>query len=124
MENPDNLERIEVLVIEDSGLIAMEIEAALRDVGIDAVRVDSVAAALDAVASRKFDCALLNFQLSDGTCAPVVSALAARDCPFAIVSGMESQHIEDAIGKYPFFRKPVEARQLADWVRQIVGLPG
>lgn len=104
-----------ILLVEDSLLVAMEVEAALIDAGFDvtvaANRVDGLAV----LESGNFSCAILDFDLGDGDCTPIAMALHQRDCPVAIVSGYATEAISPRLLGFAQFHKPILAKALADW---------
>ncbi len=77
-----------VLVVEDSAIIAMDVEEMLGAMGVSNITVAaSCAAALDALDNATPQFALLDFKLGDGTSEPVATALSQRSIPFWFVTG-------------------------------------
>jgi light-regulated signal transduction histidine kinase (bacteriophytochrome) len=96
----DPLRGKSVLLVEDSMIIAMDAEEALRHAGAArVVTAASVPRALAAVAMGGIDFALLDLNLGSETSMGVADALAARNIPFAFATG----YGEDAnlSGRYP-----------------------
>ena len=111
----------QVLVLEDSVLVAMAIEAALEDRGFEAIVVGSLAAAEDRLNGRVPAAALLDLQLPDGTSLALARSLDARGCRVALCSGADSGVVPEGHGFARRFRKPVAAETLAAWVAEVCG---
>jgi DNA-binding NtrC family response regulator len=80
---------MDVLVVEDEFLIAMDLADMLRKLGAANVRTEfGVADAVAALDGPQLpDCATLDFRLGAATAAPVADALLARRIPFIFVTG-------------------------------------
>ncbi|SNS87646.1 Bacteriophytochrome (light-regulated signal transduction histidine kinase) [Sphingomonas laterariae] len=86
--NPQPLKGQCVLLVEDSMIIALDGEDALRDLGADLViTASTVANAKRAIDEHQFDFALLDFNLGAETSAPVAALLAERGIRFAFATG-------------------------------------
>ena len=109
----------QVLVLEDSILVAMAIEAALEDRGFEAIVVGSLAAAEERLRNARPVAALLDLQLPDGTSLALARALDERGCRVALCSGADSGVVPDGHGFAARFRKPVAAEALAAWVAEV-----
>jgi DNA-binding NtrC family response regulator len=109
-----------VLVLEDSGIIALDIEAALRDAGFHVTVAASVAEARAHMETHKFRCGLLDFRLGDGDCTEIALALDRDGCAVATVSGFAPEAIDPALARFPLFAKPVEAAHLAAWACDVI----
>jgi DNA-binding response OmpR family regulator len=114
----------QVLVLEDSILVAMAIEAALEDRGFEAIVVGSLAAAEERLKGGVPLAALLDLQLPDGNSLALARSLDARGCPVARCSGADSGVVPDGHGFARRFRKPIAAEALAAWVADIAGRDG
>ncbi|HUQ13149.1 MAG TPA: response regulator [Novosphingobium sp.] len=112
-----------VLVLEDSVLVAMALEAALVDRGFDVIVAGSLAAANERVGRVDLAAALLDLQLPDGSSVDLARSLHARGCPVAICSGVDSNQGADALPFARKFLKPVGAETLAAWVCEVTGGP-
>lgn len=110
-----------VLVLEDSVLVAMALEAALDDRGFDVIVAGSLAAANDRVGKVDLAAALLDLQLPDGSSVDLARALHARGCPVAICSGVDSEAGADELPFARKFLKPIGADVLAEWVSEVAG---
>lgn len=109
-----------VLVVEDSVLVAMAIEAVLLDRGYDVIVAGSLAAATDRLQRGAIAAALLDVHLPDGSTLELAHELVARDCPIAVCSGMDSQSVPHDYPETTRFEKPVEPERLADWVDRVL----
>lgn len=109
-----SLEGLKVLVVEDQALIAMDLEAVLREFGCVVVNlVPSAAGALACLRVQRPDAVLLDVNLSDGSAAPVAEALAAAGVPFAVLTGYEPDDIEaPALRAAPYLGKPYRCEGL------------
>lgn len=87
-----------ILVAEDEGLIALNLEMLLREAGADVRVVSTVGDAVAAVSSG-IDAALLDVSLADGDVFPAADVLAERALPMVFHSG----HAEEAdlLARYP-----------------------
>jgi CheY-like chemotaxis protein len=112
-----------VLVLEDSVLVAMAIEAALVDRGFAVVVAGSLAAAHDRLATTPVTAALLDLQLPDGNSLDFASELAAGGCAVAICSGVDMAPVPDGSPAVRTFLKPVSAEALASWVASVLAAP-
>ena len=106
----------QVLVVEESILVAMEIEEELTARGFAVQLAGSLRAADERVRNSIFAAALLDCHLPDGHVLEVALRLSERGCPVAIVSGSESNTLPEGFELFPRFQKPVPARTLAQWV--------
>lgn len=83
---PARLKR--VLIVEDQALIAMALEMALQDEGLDPVgTATDVAGALRLIETLVPDVAVLDFDLGQHNSVPVAEALTARGIPFVFATG-------------------------------------
>ena len=112
-----------VLVLEDSVLVAMAIEAALADRGLAVVAAGSVAAARDRLSRAPVAAALLDLQLPDGNSLELARELNAAGCPVAICSGLDGGAAADGLPATKHFLKPVDAEILAAWVADALASP-
>lgn len=108
-----------VLVLEDSVLVSMAIEAALAERGFETVLAGSLSAAKARLGGSQLLAALLDFQLPDGSSLELARELEDMGCPIAIVSGADGDAVP---ADFPFtkrFVKPVSAEDLAEWVASL-----
>ena len=82
------LSGLDILLVEDSLLIALDAESMLRNSGAASVEVAGDAgAALTYIASNTCSAAVLDINLGRGTSMPVADELAKRGIPFVFASG-------------------------------------
>ncbi len=98
----------DVLVVEDSLIIALDIEEMIKELGVASVRVESsVAGALGAITNRQPDFAIVDYNLGEETSAPVARKLSARGVSFVLATGQSNTlgGIED-LGALAILVKP------------------
>ncbi|MCW1381952.1 hypothetical protein OLX02_03870 [Novosphingobium sp. KCTC 2891] len=109
-----------VLVVEDSLLVAMEMEEELLAAGYRVDVAGSLAAADEAIQGRNYAAALLDFQLPDGLALDLALRLDGLGCVVALVTGALPEHLPPGCERFAFFDKPVPPQVLVDWVTQVV----
>jgi CheY-like chemotaxis protein len=78
----------DVLIVEDDMIIALDLEETIRHLGVKTPRTaGNVAEALELIAQRTPDFALLDIGLRGGTSLPVADRLASLEVPFAFLTG-------------------------------------
>jgi CheY-like chemotaxis protein len=107
--------RAVVLVLEDSVLVAMAIEDALNDRGLEVIVASTLAAAEQMVARNAPDLALLDLHLPDGLSLDLACRLRDAGCTVAITSALDSGAVPDSHRFAVQFRKPTSPDLLADW---------
>lgn len=101
-----------ILIVEDDGLIALDIETTLQAAG--AARVTSLATAEDALRSLEetsFDAAVLDLHLGRGGFSyEVAGRLKEKGVPFVLSSG--TAEVSDAFRDVPMVMKPFSSDEL------------
>jgi DNA-binding response OmpR family regulator len=101
-----------VLVVEDEWLIADEVCHQLLKAGYKVVGpVPSVHEALSLIDEDEVDAALLDYRLNDEDSCQIAEELAARDIPFAFLTGYDPKEIPYC-PKHPCLPKPFSAEIL------------
>ena len=115
-----SLDNLNILVVEDQALIAMDIEETLKSLGVREVRASSTASdALKLLAGFMPDAAVLDFNLGPETSEAVANDLRARGIPFVFATGYgDTVMIPAKFAKTPIVRKPVSATSLAAKIQQ------
>jgi CheY-like chemotaxis protein len=110
------LSALTILVLEDETMVAMLLEDMLGDLGCRVVGpVATVDAALAKLQERAVDAALLDVNLSYGQSGyPVAEALAARNIPFAFVTGYGAGTLHPEFRSRPTLQKPFHTSALVD----------
>jgi CheY-like chemotaxis protein len=102
-----------VLIVEDEMLVAMMIEDALTDLGLEvAGTAGTVEEALAAAKTDGFDCAILDVHLHGKDVYPVADALAARGVPFAFATGYGAGALVEKYRNRPSLPKPFTGQDL------------
>jgi light-regulated signal transduction histidine kinase (bacteriophytochrome)/CheY-like chemotaxis protein len=114
-----------VLLIEDSMLIALSAEDALRELGAAQVTVaPSAAAARQAMTAGRIDFAVLDFNLGNETSLPIAEELVGRGVPVVMATGYGTDLDLPAVLKdVPVVTKPYDLRTLAPKVTQAMRVP-
>jgi PAS domain S-box-containing protein len=110
---PADIVGLKVLVVEDAGLLALELEAALAEAGATVI---GPAASLDeafAMLDRNFDVVLLDSDLGGLSAAPLAAALTRRGEPFVLTAGHGEGVAEAFQASAATVRKPYNVRQVA-----------
>jgi CheY-like chemotaxis protein len=106
-----------ILVVEDDAVVAVDYHFQLQAVGAKETLQPTVRRALEYLAAHEVDAAIVDYQLPDGDCDPVLQQLARRHIPFVVVSGDTFGMREIPTGA-PVLSKPVRPaevyRSLAD----------
>ena len=103
-----------VLVVEDEIMILMNIEAALADLGCEAMSAAAtVDHALALVDAERFDLAILDVNLDGQTSYLVADALALRSIPFVFSTGYGRRGVEARFSDRPVLTKPYSDNELA-----------
>ena len=80
---PDGLQGMRVLVVEDEMLLALDLEDGLREVGCDVVGpAGCVGQAMHLARQERVDAAILDVNVAGETVFPVADILAERQVPF------------------------------------------
>jgi CheY-like chemotaxis protein len=97
----------DVLIVEDDPLLALDFEDRLLRLGVQSVRsAGTVATALDLIAGRAPDFALLDVGLFSEKSFAVAERLTALKIPFAFVTGYCEDQVPEAFADRPMLSKP------------------
>jgi len=109
-----------ILVVEDHGVIALEIEDAVRRNGGRVLGPAArVSEALALIETASCNAALLDIRLGNGeTVYPVADRLHAKGIPFAFVTGWDGD-FGDPYGDAPVLRKPFGVAELDSCLRML-----
>lgn len=104
-----------VLVLEDDALLAMDVEDYLNEQGFQVVGpFGRISQALEAVESRDLQGAILDLNLNGELSFPVIDALRARGVPLIICSGYaELPELKSKLSGLPLLAKPWSPQKLA-----------
>jgi light-regulated signal transduction histidine kinase (bacteriophytochrome) len=108
------LNGLEVLLVEDSMIIALDSEDALRALGAREVHVAAGVAQARRLIARGVDFAVLDFNLGAETSLPLADDLAAAGKPFVFASGYgDGIDLPERFADTPVVKKPYGAADLA-----------
>jgi CheY-like chemotaxis protein len=121
--DPRPLEGLNILLVEDQALIAMDIEEMLNDIGAKEVVTSAwLSDALRVLEASTPDIAVLDFNLGPETSEAIATALAARKIPFIFSTGYrEGTGIPDRFSDVVVVRKPTSLQGLTDALRTALG---
>jgi CheY-like chemotaxis protein len=111
-----------ILVMEDDGMLAMDISDTLDELGHLVVGpARTVKDALARIESEPIDVALLDINLGNGeTSYPVAEMLRRRGVPFAFLTGYGEFGIKESFRDRPVIPKPVDEMKLVTTLRELI----
>ncbi|MBC9033815.1 response regulator [Sphingomonas sp. JC676] len=113
-----------VLVVEDEMTIALVIEEALSDLGVQVVgpasRLDM---ALRLAREERIDAAILDVNIRGGNSYPIADILTERGIPFLFCSGYGEWALEERHRERPRLTKPYSSKDLESRVLELFGWP-
>jgi DNA-binding NtrC family response regulator len=110
-----------VLIVEDEPIIALDLEAILRDAGFRIAGVaGSVARALHVLQTRPCDVAVLDRNVRGESVQGVTSILDARGIPFVYVSGYGREALSAEDNRAPLLTKPIDPSELVETVNKLL----
>lgn len=114
------LSGLSVLLVENNLIIAMDGEDILRRLGAEVATAPSVAEAMEILAGRSFDLALLDVNLGDGTSFGIADRLAADGVPFVFATGYgEGIAQANSHSDAPVLQKPYTMEGVTDILARI-----
>ena len=110
-----------LLIVEDSALLAMDVELAAEDLGLERVSVAPDAGkALQLLETESIDAALVDLFLGSEDSRPVTERLSARGIPFAVMTGTSDlEWLEAQLPGVPILTKPFTSGQLAETLERL-----
>ena len=104
---------VRVLIVEDSVLLALELEAGLTEAGAIVVGAAASIAEANTMLGLAFDVAVLDVNLNGDVVTPVAQSLAARGIPFIFATGYGDASPAPEGFPAPVVRKPYNVHQIA-----------
>lgn len=104
---------VRVLLVEDSILLALELEAGLTEAGAIIVGLAADVAEARGMLALSFDVAVLDVNLNGETVTPVAQALAEKRVPFIFATGYGDTGLAPGGFDAPVVRKPYNVHQIA-----------
>lgn len=120
--NPDDqpLSGLNVLLVENNLIIAMDGEDILRRLGADVATAPSVTEAMEILAGQSFDLALLDVNLGDETSFGIADRLAADGVPFVFATGYgEGIAQANSHSDAPVLQKPYTMEGMTDILARV-----
>ncbi|HEY6645144.1 response regulator [Povalibacter sp.] len=116
-----DLRGLQVLVVEDEMIVALEIEDLLRDAGYEVVGpVGTLPEALDLARNRSLDAAILDINLDGQWSVPVAVELQRRSIPFILATGYADSALPAHWRDLPRLMKPFNGGDLAKVMETIL----
>ncbi len=120
--DPAHIAGLKILIVEDSLLLALELEQGLTDLGAHIVGVAAEVGEAMAMIDRPFDAAVLDANLNGASVMPVAQALHAMGRPFIFATGYADK-AGPAGFDAPVVRKPYNVGQIARALAQAYARP-
>jgi two-component system, chemotaxis family, sensor kinase Cph1 len=123
---PASLTGVRVLVVEDDGLIAVDVSDRLAQAGAIVVGPyarlgDGLKAAVD----ENFDVALLDVNLDGKPSWPIANLIRDNNIPVVFATGYSDNFTRPALsGAVPSVSKPYDTNELLNLLREVVGVSG
>lgn len=111
---------LKVLIVEDSLLLAMELEAGLQDSGVEVVGCAAELAEALQMLELSFDAAVLDADLNGQSVAPVAEVLRREGRPFVFATGYADKAAPMGFDA-PIVRKPYNVHQIARALASVTG---
>lgn len=111
---------LRVLIVEDSLLLAMELEAGLEDSGVEVVGCAAELAEALQMLELSFDAAVLDADLNGQSVAPVAEVLRREGRPFVFATGYADKAAPMGFDA-PIVRKPYNVHQIARALASVTG---
>jgi CheY-like chemotaxis protein len=110
---------LQILILEDEGLIALDLESIVRSLGFKVLGpLGSLDAALRMVEEEQIDGAVLDIHLNDhSTSYPVAAALESRRIPFMFVTAVDKGGVAPLFPDAAVVRKPFSYEQIQTAVK-------
>jgi PAS domain S-box-containing protein len=114
-----------LLIVEDEPLVALDLADGLQAAGAEIVAsTGSSKEALEAIARRQLDAALLDGNLHGRPVDEIAAALTRRNVPFLFVSGYGRESLPQVFREGPLLTKPFSQQQMLDAVTQLLARNG
>lgn len=120
----DTSQRACVLLVEDEALLAMMLEDLLHDRDVDVVKAARIPAALELVATRHIDAAILDIRIATEEVFPVADALQQAGIPILFSSGYGDNGLPADYREYPMLQKPYGLKQIQDALDALMARAG
>ena len=117
---PAAITGLKVLIVEDSLLLAMELEAGLEENGVEVVGCAAELSEALAMLSLTFDAAVLDADLNGQSVAPVAEILRREGRPFVFATGYADKAAPMGFDA-PIVRKPYNVHQIARAIASVTG---
>lgn len=117
---PGAIAGLKVLIVEDSLLLALELEAGLEDAGVEVVGCAAELGEALSMVEKDFDVAVLDADLNGQSVAPVAEILRSMGRPFVFATGYADKAAPMGFDA-PIVRKPYNVHQIA---RAVAGVTG
>lgn len=112
-----SLKGLRALVLEDEAVVALDLEQALRDLGVAEVILAYSLADVDAGAA--FDLVILDLALAGRSTLEFAAGLSARGVPFVFATGRHDvARVLSGLSTAPTLGKPFSSGALADAIRR------
>ncbi|MFZ0266909.1 HWE histidine kinase domain-containing protein [Caulobacter sp.] len=111
---------LKVLIVEDSLLLAMELEAGLEDSGVEVVGCAAELSEALQMLELSFDAAVLDADLNGQSVAPVAEILRREGRPFVFATGYADKAAPMGFDA-PIVRKPYNVHQIARALASVTG---
>lgn len=110
------------LILEDQGLIALDVESSLQEAGFNTSCMTSIRDTRHWLEGHTPAVAIVDIELADGSCEEVVERLHALQVPFIVHSGdPKSMHAETVFRMGQWLSKPADIAEIASLARQLSG---
>jgi DNA-binding NtrC family response regulator len=117
-----SIARRHILIVEDEAFIALNLETILSEAGAEFVHVKTTADAMDQLGASRFDAAILDVHLADGSSYKVADELRRQGTPFVFLSGYLT--IREGYSDIPFLEKPFTAEGVINALAGMLGQAG
>jgi CheY-like chemotaxis protein len=103
------------LLVEDESLVAMMMGEVLRELGFSVIGPCATAAeAAATIDSTDVSAAILDVNLDGELVYPVADLLAARNIPFAFITGYGEESLSPRYANVPVLQKPIDRKALQE----------
>jgi DNA-binding response OmpR family regulator len=113
-----------ILVVEESVLVAMELETVLAERGFDVVTAGNLMAAYMMLDTGTFAAGIVSSVLPDGRGEDLARELLAKGLPTALLVGWQDASAGAGLERARRFTKPIDDRQIAEWLERVLAPTG